>query len=209
MAQATQKQSLNRIVAADKKGLTALVIELCEDRLHHFPEDQYALLWYAIAKTQLSQYAQAEKAIRRAIAIGRESRRFSALAFREMGRLCHAKGELGEATRWYRRALRADPKSDSYVHLGCEAFRKGQLKQAARYYQKAIAHPASCVDEAYFNLGGIRLAERRYPEAIACYRKAIEIDPDYAIARKCLKDAELALRFKSSSPKSPALRRRR
>lgn len=37
-------------------------------------------------------------------------------------------------------------------------------------------------DEAYFNLGLILRAERRYPEALACLNKAIVLDPRYKLA---------------------------
>jgi protein O-GlcNAc transferase len=198
MTRITQQQSLKRITAAEKKGLTALVVELCEGHLRSFPDDRFALLWFAMAKTELSQYSQSEKAIRRAISLGRRNKRFLALAFKQMGSLSDARGDLKSAGAWYRRALRANPKYDYCIYLGHVAFKQGLLKKAESYYRKAIKHPASCVDEAYFNLGGVLLAKRRYQEAIKCYRKALKIDPNYGIAKKRLEDAELALRFRNS-----------
>jgi tetratricopeptide (TPR) repeat protein len=200
----TQEQSYKRIPSAERKGLTALVVELCEDHFRRFPSDRFALIWYAMAKRQLHQYAQAEKALRRSIALfKKDNKRVRSAGVRstsvEMACLFREKGDLKKASFWYHRALRADPKyGDAYIFLGDIAFRGGLLNQAEMFYRKAIVCSAQSIDEAHFNLGSILLARRRYQEAIKCYRKAIEIDPKYAIAKKRLRDAELALQLKKS-----------
>ncbi len=194
-----ESQSYRRIPIADKKGLTALVVELCEDHFHRFPDDQFALIWYAMAKIQLAQYAQAENALRRAISLSKGNGRAIRLASVQMGHLFDSKGDLKKASFWYRRGLRADPKCGGvYIYLGHIAFKGGLLDKAALFYQKAIDRSAECIDEAYFNLGGVFVAQSRYQEAIDCYRKAIEIDPKYGPAKKGMKDALLALSLKKS-----------
>lgn len=199
-----QQRSYKRIPIANKKGLIALVVELCEDHFRRFPDDRFALIWYAMAKIQLSQYAQAEKALLRSIAhFKNDNKRVRSAGVRsacvEMGRLLREQGDLKKASFWYRRALRADPKyGDAYIFLGDIAFRRGLLNQAERLYRKAIICSAESIDEAHYNLGSVLLAKRSYQEAIKCYRKAIEIDPKYAIAIKRLKDALLALQLKKS-----------
>src|SRR5437867_13048585 len=100
-------QSYRRIPAADQKGLTALVVELCEDHFRRFTDDQFALIWYAMAKIQLSQYAQAEKALRRSIALFKNAtKKVRSAGVRsasvEMGRLLREKGDLKKASFWYR-----------------------------------------------------------------------------------------------------------
>ena len=192
-------QSYRRIPAADQKGLTALVVELCEDHFLQFPNDRFALIWYAMATRQLSQYDHAEKALRRAMSLSKGDGSVIRLASVEMGHLFREKGDLTKASFWYRRALRDDPKyGNAYIFLGLIAFKSGLLNQAEMYYRKAIKRSAQSIDEAYFNLGGILLAKRRYQAASECYRKAIQIDSKYAIAKKRLKDAELALQLKKS-----------
>ncbi len=119
-----------------------------------------------------------------------------------MGNLFRAKGEFKKASFWYRRGLRADPKyGDAYIYLGVVAFDSGLLNQAEKFSRKAIDCSAESIDEAYFNLGSVFVAKRRYQEAIKCYRKAIKIDPKYTIAKKRLKDALLVLQLKKSCAK--------
>ena len=194
----TQHQSYDRIAAASRKGLTALVVELCEIHLRQFPNDQFAMIWNAMAKTDLFQYAQAEKLLLRAISLFKGDKPFLGIAFKQMGTLSDAKGDLRAAAVWYRRAMRADHKGVHYIFLGHVAFRQGRLNQAEAYYRKAIQHPDSCVEEACFNLGSVLVAKRKYREAIKCYRKALKLDPQYGIAKKRLRDTELALQLKDS-----------
>ena len=194
----TEKQSYDRIVAAHGKGLTALVVEMCEVHFRHFPNDRFALIWYAMAKTDLAQYAQAEKAIRRFISLWKGNGLFLGVAYKQMGTLSDARGDLRAAAVWYQRALQTNPKLDFYAFLGHVAFNRGLLNQAEAYYRKSIKHPASCVEEAWFNLGGVLVARRRYREALKCYRKALKLDPQYGIAKKRLRDTELALQLKDS-----------
>ena len=39
-----------------------------------------------------------------------------------------------------------------------------------------------CVDEAYLNLGLVLRAQERYTEALECFKKALELTPDYELA---------------------------
>ncbi len=55
------------------------------------------------------------------------------------------------------------------------------------------------LDEAWFNLGGALLTQRRLEEARDCYLKAIGIDPKYTIAKQRLKDVEQAIQLRSKS----------
>lgn len=193
-----QQQSYKRIPAADCKGQTALVVELCKKHLSQFPDDGLAWVWYAMAKTRLHRFDDAEKAIRRAISLCKGQKRMLGIAFLEMGNLFEAKGDFKAAAAWYRRALGANPSRDYYIYLGVVASKRGLMKQAESNYRRALKQPDCCVEEAYFNLGGVLVAKRRYREAINCYRKAIEIDPKYGLAKKRLMDAKLALRLKNS-----------
>ena len=51
------------------------------------------------------------------------------------------------------------------------------------------------VDEALFNLGGVLLAVGRFQEAADCYERALEIDPEYEIAKERLEDVRLILNY--------------
>jgi tetratricopeptide (TPR) repeat protein len=88
------------------------------------------------------------------------------------------------------------------IYAACAVFKAGNTELAIEYATRATRCPLGCIEEAYFNLGGFLLAMRRFSEARVCYLKALEIDPDYDIARTRLEDVSrvLALEAMSTPP---------
>lgn len=191
------KESFNQIHLADHRGQIAVVVELCKKHLRKFSKHGPAWLHYGIAQIELARYGEAEKAIRRAITLCPE--KALPIAYGQMGHLFEAKGDLKQAASWYRKALYRNPKdATNYIFLGSNAFKRGLFKQSEVYYRRALKCPEGCLDEAYFNLGGILLGKRDYAEAIKCYQEALKIDPKYKIAKERLDDAKLALLLENS-----------
>ena len=117
----------------------------------------------------------------------------SLLHTEQLGHLSAAKGDFKQASIWYRKALSPNPKDATHcIFLGSNAFQRGLLKQSEAYYRRALKCSEGCLEEAYFNLGGILLGKRNYSEAIKCYQEALKIDPKYGIPKKRLDDAKLA-----------------
>lgn len=192
------KESYNQICLADDRGQVAVVVELCKKHLRKFPK-RGPFVWLQYGRTQigLARYTEAEKAIRRAIALCPP--KVLKFAYAQMGDLFQTKGDFKQAAFWYRRALNRSPKDATYhILLACNAFNRGLLKQSEAYYRRALKCPEGCLDEAYFNLGGILLGKRNYSEAIKCYQEALKIDPKYKIAKERLDDVKLALLLENS-----------
>lgn len=194
----TQQKSFEQILSTYRQGKTALVVELCKKHLRRFRNDYVILAEYGIVLGELHRYVAAEKVLRRAIALS--PKRGLQFSFAQLGHLFQAKGDFNKAENWYRRACRAKPKSATYhIFLGSHLFKQGRLKEAEACFRRAIKCSEGCIEEAYFNLGGIMLASGRYAEALKCYQKALRIDPDYALAKKRLKDVKLAIALKNSN----------
>ena len=71
-----------------------------------------------------------------------------------------------------------DPLSaDEHTALGVSYEREGKLELASREYERALKKDPGAF-HARFNLGNIRLAEKRYDAAKEQYLKALEIRPD-------------------------------
>jgi tetratricopeptide (TPR) repeat protein len=192
-----QKDSFNQIRLAEERGQTAVVIVLCEKHLQKFPQHGPAWLHYGMAHVELAHYEEAQKAIRRAIKFcPAESLSFPYL---QMGNLLEARGDFKRAAMWYRKAAELRPNDATFhIYLGGNAWKRGRRKQAQRHFLRALKCPEGCLEEAYFNLGGILLGKSNYSEAIKYYREALKIDPKYKIAKERLADAELALLMTSS-----------
>jgi len=191
------RESFNQIRLADDRGQTAVVVELCQKHLRKFPKHGIVWLYFGIARTELARYRTAEKAIRRALILCPE--KALPFAYSHMGHLLQAKGELKRAAIWYRKAVRQKPQDATYhIFLGSNAFKRGLHKQSKAHYYRALECSEGSLDEAYFNLGGLFLGDRNYPEAIKCYEAALKIDPKYKIAKQRLDDAKLALLIAAS-----------
>lgn len=78
------------------------------------------------------------------------------------------------------------------IYLGLTLALQGRLRDAERVHRSATQCLEGCIDEAFYNLGLVLRAQERYQEAAECFREAIRRDPKYRIARRALRDVELA-----------------
>ncbi len=60
-------------------------------------------------------------------------------------------------------------------------------EREAQFRKLATDHPSSPM--VHFSLGKLLLDERRYPEAVESFRRAVSLQPDYAAALVALGDA--------------------
>ena len=100
-----------------------------------------------------------------------------------------------QSRTWYRKAARAAPAA--LVFLSAVLARQGRLAQAKRCHREATRAPEDdrlARDEAYFNLGLVFSAERRYREALASFDRAIALDPKYTAALEAQADVQSALK---------------
>lgn len=100
----------------------------------------------------------------------------------------HRAGRLDEAERLYRGVLSAEPRNvDALQMLGVIAHQRGRHADAIELMRRAIdvqaeTAPAAPSPHALNNLGEAYRAAGEPDQAIACYRRALEIKPDYAEA---------------------------
>lgn len=115
-----------------------------------------------------------------------------------------ALGEIDEAIKEFRIALRADPEhADARNNLGVALSDKGMLREAVAVYRLALHRKPQSAD-THNNLGVVFAQQGKRPEAAVCYRRALELRPSYAEAKNNLgnvlrhqgklEDAEACLR---------------
>ena len=94
-----------------------------------------------------------------------------------------------QAIQSYTKAIELEPGyAEAYVGLGDARQAKGQFDDAIREYNRALAIDPDNAP-VYFNLGKIYFAEKNeYHEAVAAYRRSIELDPTYIEAHLALAD---------------------
>ncbi len=97
-------------------------------------------------------------------------------------------GRLDEAIEECHHAISHDPDfGNPYNDIGAYLIEKGEFDEAIPWFQKAI-HAKRYESPAYphLNLGRVYERKGNWTEAIDSYKKALALDPNYALARKAL-----------------------
>lgn len=92
----------------------------------------------------------------------------------------HQTGRLSEAEAAYREVLAVDPDNIDAPHfLGVIAYQLGKHEQAAELISQALSRNASNAP-AHNNLGNVFRAQDKLDKALACFQRALALQPDYA-----------------------------
>ncbi len=98
------------------------------------------------------------------------------------GLACQKAGKLPQAAQMYVSVIQEDPSnSDAWHLLGTIEIARGNFPAAHDLISKALLLKPDCAIY-HHNLGFVLGALSRMPEAVASYRRAVELAPDYAEA---------------------------
>ena len=99
----------------------------------------------------------------------------------DYGALLAYRNRYEEALESYRKALALDPAcAAAHLNMAVALTTRGKYADAERHYRSAIESEESV--EAYNGLGYVLAAQQRSEDAIAAYRRAVEISPEYGAA---------------------------
>src|SRR5262245_21485892 len=94
----------------------------------------------------------------------------------------HQAGRLSAAEQIYRQILTVEPDHVHALHLlGVITYRTGNLAAGIEYIRRAIALKGT-VPVFHGNLGNALKSQGNVDEAIAAYRRALELKPDFVEA---------------------------
>ncbi len=188
-----QELEYQDICDADDKNLSAYVLLLCCEYLETHPEHGAAWCRKGAALVELCRYSEAEEALNKSLEYCPKNKVNVVLS--QFGHLEEARGNYAKARLWFMKSHEEDPNDATYlIFVGSTFMKEGNLEKAEKFHSKAITLSDGCIDEAYFNLGGVYLAQERYNEAKDCYLKALEIDPEYKNAKEWLYDVECVIK---------------
>ena len=157
------------------------------------PEDTSFVYGYAHALDKAGRPADAERALRGVLQ--RDPR--DAAALNALGYMFAERGErLEEAVALVQQALEIEPGNPSFLDsLGWAYFRQGRFDRADEpLTQAAAALPRTSVVQDH--LGDLRLQQKRLPEAIAAWERALDGDGeeiDRSAIEKKIRDAQQRL----------------
>lgn len=187
----TTKQTLRMISVADHNDQAATTVLLAARWLQSHPDNLWVTHAYARMLYQMTRYDEAIRVYRDAID------RFENMRwglYVEMGHLHRYRGDFAGAEQWYQKAVDEAPdEAGGHIFLGGVQARQGRLSVAEMTHRRATQCPNGQVDEAYHNLGLVLRGQGRLSDAAECFRKAIELCPEYPDAIEALQDVEFAL----------------
>ncbi len=97
------------------------------------------------------------------------------IAENNLGNALAARGEFGEAIKYYQKALEDKPDyPEAHYNLGLALAGRGQVDAAIKHYRRALDMDPDCL-EAHFNLALALAGRGRFEEAIAHYRQALAL----------------------------------
>lgn len=104
-------------------------------------------------------------------------------------------GSLDDAIAECKKAIEVDPDfGNPYNDIGAYLIELGQLDDAIPWLEKASHAPRyEAPHYPHFNLGRVYIAKEMYNRAIEEFRAALELRPDYEIARKAVDALRLKL----------------
>lgn len=97
-------------------------------------------------------------------------------------------GRIDEAIEECRKAILQDPDfGNPYNDIGAYLIEKGEFDEAIPWFHKAMqARRYESPAFPHLNLGRVYERKGMWTEAIECYKKALALNPDYALAKKSL-----------------------
>ncbi|NLS96864.1 MAG: tetratricopeptide repeat protein [Planctomycetaceae bacterium] len=170
-------------------------IRACRKALEINPDNADAHSALGFDLNRLGESREAEKHFRRALELDGDDWR----SHEALGVMLAERGDLEEATVHFREVVRITPKSsEGCFRLGVALMDGGRLDEAKTQLAEAVRlNPLDA--KAAFCLGGLHLRCGEGAEAVSCYRRTLEIDPD-------AKMAMLALASVLATSEDPALR---
>jgi tetratricopeptide (TPR) repeat protein len=179
---------------ADEEDNVSLCRELCERLLRENPDDAPLLYLYANKLMKFALYEEAERVLFHAEKVAPAPSIKWILSLR--GRLYEERGDYHSAEEVFLRSHSLDPKEAAFLIFAASVvFRSGDIPRAISLITQATLCDDDLLYEAQFNLGGYLCAQRRYAEALNCYRRVMELRPDYGNVQVRLADVERVLAF--------------
>ena len=151
------------------------------------PDERVALAWQLFQEAYELQMAGsldlAESLYKRSIQLYP-----TAEAYTFLGWTYRYQGKIDEAIDECKNAILIDPTfGNPYNDIGAYLIDKGRYEEAIPWLEKAIGSKRyEAVHYPWYNLGRVYAEIDMYNRARECFRKAIEIEPEYTVALEAL-----------------------
>ncbi|MBI1968610.1 tetratricopeptide repeat protein [Candidatus Woesearchaeota archaeon] len=165
--------SVHHYGAETSRKKTEQYLALTQKKVAEDPQDAKAHYELGIQYKQLGEFALAEKALARAVALDPAS----ITPLLNLALVQQKLGKLDEAIRTFQAVLEKKPQSaEAHFGLGFCYFKRDDLQKAVQYFSLAIHYNPLFLD-AYTNLGAIYEKLGKYDASKLALKKALELNP--------------------------------
>lgn len=174
------------LMAAGAAGNLACQLRLARQYVSRHPRNAIGLCVLGEALGMMEQHSEARSTFCSALRLASMDKDLEDRAdfiYVQIGHMYDHKGNRHRAEMWYRRAVKCYVNTNNLVFLGTCLAGQGRFDEAEHLLRRAVKVESSNPDEAYYNLGIIFRNTERYDEALVCLERAIELDPDYELAK--------------------------
>lgn len=179
----------DELAEAMEEDQTFLALAICEKLLDSGEDSPWIHRLYATNLGGVGRYDAAIKHIDIAVELLKAKGKKYAWTISRKGSILKEKGDLRLALKAFLEAHQQKPDEASFlIFAATVSFRLGDVKQAEELARKGTECSKGHIDEAWYNLGSYLAAQANFEEAMECYEKAIEIDPDYEEANKRIEE---------------------
>jgi len=162
----------------ESQGDLAGAIKQYDAALKLEPNHRNALFRLGLVLTSQQRYADALAVWKRYL----KATNNSAVAYNNLALCYEQAGQFNEAEQAYKQGIARDPDERSCrVNYGLMLARRGRMPEATAQLATALT-PA----EVQYNLGSVLEEQGKLDDAKACYRKALELDPNLTDAKSRL-----------------------
>ncbi|OQY03210.1 MAG: hypothetical protein B6I25_08320 [Planctomycetales bacterium 4572_13] len=176
---------LSEAVRLKKEGYLDAAVSMLE-RVHRYdPANEEAMIRLVSAYIALEQFPKAEKMLLQMLELNPQNAR----AYYNLGVVKSRQGESADAVIAYTKALALNPVyTRAYYNLGLIHLKMGLWEKAEEHFRAITRYDHSAGSaKAHFQLGYVLSKQPgKIPGAIAAYRQAIVLKPDYVKARNNL-----------------------
>jgi tetratricopeptide (TPR) repeat protein len=161
------------------------IVELLSAYVRFKPDHGIAWFHFGDALRVIGRLADAEQALRRALDLAPENRRFTVYA--RIAMVIEKRGSPADAEKWYRLATsEAGCPGWMWCLRGSNLLSSETHALARTCFEAALKSDDADREEVFLNLALLARMQRRYDEARGYLQEALKIDPNYGAAKKAL-----------------------